>query len=228
MKLTFLGTGASDWPRVKQPEMTFFRRNSSCLINDDLLIDPGPGVPDAIDEFKIAVSDIKYVLNTHRHYDHYNENTLRYLTECGAEFIEADNGETVRFGGYTVKVLGANHRVPTQHYLINDGEHTLFYGMDGAWLLYEEFDAIRSMGSVDLAVLDGTVGFIDGDYRVFEHNNLYMVLEMKRSLAPYVKRFAINHIAYTLHTDHATLESAMLEHGIVTAYDGLTIDLSEG
>ena len=75
----------------------------------------------------------------------------------------------------------------------------------------------------DLAVLDGTVGFRDGDYRIFEHNDLNMVLEMQKTLAPYVGRFCISHMARTLHTDHAALSAAMAAHGVITAYDGLEL-----
>ncbi len=112
----------------------------------------------------------------------------------------------------------------TKHYLIFDGEKTLFYGLDGAWLLYEEVQAIKNHRP-DLAVLDGTVGFIDGDDRIFEHNNLNMVLEIKKALAPYVKQFCISHMARTLHTDHKSLEKRMCREGIAVAYDGMEIVL---
>ena len=40
MKVTFLGTGAADWDIRAYRDGEFFRRNSSILINDDLLVDP--------------------------------------------------------------------------------------------------------------------------------------------------------------------------------------------
>ena len=49
MKITFLGTGASDWS-PKKPETEEHRWLSQVLINNDLLIDPGPSVPDDVDE----------------------------------------------------------------------------------------------------------------------------------------------------------------------------------
>ena len=76
-----------------------------------------------------------------------------------------------------------------------------------------------------MAVMDATLGFLEGDYRCFEHNNLFMVIQQKQCLAPYVKRFCISHMARTLHTDHATLAVAMAPHGIEVAFDGYEIEL---
>ncbi len=224
MKIMFLGTGAADWDPSFKDSAEYFRRNSSALIDDKILIDPGPGVIDAIETFNIDVSGIKYVINTHRHKDHYNEDVLKYITDNGATFVEMDEGEELTLGRYTVKAVRGHHRVRTLHYLISDGDKRLFYGLDGAWLLYDEVQAIMEK-PVDLAVLDGTVGFIDGDYRIFEHNNMNMVLEMKNTLAQYVKRFFISHMSCGLHTDHPTLAAAMGRYGVEVAFDGLETEL---
>ena len=109
------------------------------------------------------------------------------------------------------------------HYLISDEKSCLFYGLDGAWLMYDEIQAIKK-SNVDFAVLDGTVGFIDGDYRIFEHNNLNMVIEMKKTLSKYVKRFCISHMAYTLHKDHKALETDMEQYGVEVAFDGMEVE----
>ena len=92
MKLQFLGTGAADW-NPKKPETGEHRWLSSVLINDDLLIDPGPCVLDAIEKFEIDPKKIKYIIVTHRHSDHFNEETLKTLCGLGAEFVEFSAGE---------------------------------------------------------------------------------------------------------------------------------------
>ncbi|MBQ7347653.1 MAG: MBL fold metallo-hydrolase [Clostridia bacterium] len=224
MKITFLGTGAADWLNFDaESKNTFFRRNASALVDEVLLIDPGPCVIDAITEYSIDIKKIKYVLNTHRHRDHFNEETLQFLKKNGAQFIEVENECEFQLGTYNVQAVRGHHRISTMHYLISDGKSRLFYGLDGAWLLYDEFQAIKK-AYVDFAVLDGTVGFMEGDYRIFEHNNLNMVIEMKKTLSKYVKRFCISHMARTLHTDHKTLENHMAEFGIEVAFDGMEVN----
>jgi len=226
LKLLFLGTGAADWPRTRKEGMVEFRRLSSLLIDDVLLIDPGPQVLDALLEYGRDATNIKYIINTHKHSDHFNVETLRKLEESGAEFVALSDGEDKTIGDYTVRAYSGNHSTckGTVHFIISDGERTLFYGLDGAWLLFEEIQAIKKF-TPDLAVLDATIGFVDGDYRVFEHNNLNMILEMKKSLDKYVGRFCISHMARTLHTDHKTLSKAMDKYNVLTAYDGLEIEI---
>ena len=224
MKLQFLGTGAADWT-VKDRENPEYRRNASALVDGVLLIDPGPCVPDALETFGVDVNKIRFVINTHRHGDHYNEDTLAWLQAKGAQFVPLAAGETAQLGPYTVQALAGNHATcpGTVHFIISDGEKRLFYGLDGAWLLYEEYQALKN-GPVDYAVLDATVGHKEGDFRIFEHNDLRMVAEMKLTLAPYVGQFCISHMARTLHTDHATLAADMEKLGFETAFDGMVAD----
>lgn len=220
MKILFLGTGAADY-KIHHRELDGYRRNSSILIDDTLLIDPGPCVPDALDCFGVDASKIKYILHTHTHSDHYNEDTLSLLRAHGAVSVSLADGEHARLGKYRVTALKGNHSVAVQHFIVDDGKSKLFYGLDSAWLLYEEVRAIEACGGVDLAVLDGTVGFGKGDYRIFEHCDMDMIISMSKTLVKSVKRICISHMARTLHTDHNTLARDMAEHGIEVAYDGL-------
>ena len=222
MKILFLGTGAADFPADKS-DVIGFRRTSSALIDNKILIDPGPWVLDAIKEYGVDASKIKYILNTHRHSDHYCQETVDFLATKGAKLIETRDKDTLSFDGYTVEAYKANHTIETCHFIIKNAETCLFYGLDGAWLQYEEIRAIWK-NKPDLAVFDATVGFIEKDWRVFEHNNLNMVIEMKKSIDKDIKKYVISHMAYTLHTDHETLSKEMAKHGIVTAYDGMEIE----
>lgn len=219
MKILFLGTGAADYTGNEKE----LRRNSSALIDDIILIDPNSYVPNAIKEFKVDTSKIKYILNTHRHDDHYNQDTVDYLVSQGATFIDTKPNDVIELGEYRILALRGNHSIPTCHFIIEKDEKRMFYGLDGAWLTYEEIDAIWGKG-VDLAVLDATIGFVEGDYRIFEHTSLNMILEMKKSINTAIKKYVISHMAYTLHTDHDTLAKEMNKHGIITAYDGLEIE----
>lgn len=226
MKILFLGTGAADWPLERPDDMTEFRRLSSALVDDILLIDPGPQVLSALSAYGKDPAAVRYIINTHRHGDHYCADTVSALQQSGAAFVEFAAGEEKQVGPYTVSAYAGNHATcaGTVHFILRDGERTLFYGLDGAWLLYDEVQAIKAF-QPDLAVLDATIGDIDGDYRIFEHNNLQMVLEMQKTLQPFVKKFCISHMAMTLHTDHRTLAEKMEAKQIVTAFDGLEMEV---
>ncbi len=224
MKITFLGTGAADWVFEKHKDIEGFRRYSSILIDDCLLVDPGPDVPNALETFGKSVESVRYIINTHKHRDHYNDATVAFLKD--ATFYPMQAGETQTIGKYTVIALRGNHSTVegAKHYIISDGEKRLFYGLDGAWLFYDEVAAIKAHG-IDLAVFDGTIGDIHGDMRIFEHNNLNMVLEMKSTLAPFIKRFFITHMARTLHPSHAELAESMKKHDVEVAFDGCEIEI---
>lgn len=224
MKIHFLGTGAGDWPLKRAENMIEFRHHASVLIDNVLLIDPGPNALSAMEEQGVDKTEIKYIINTHTHYDHYCEQTINALSK-NSTFFDIKNNDKIQLGNYSVLALKANHGtcVEAIHFIITDGKSRLFYGMDGAWLLYDEIAEIKK-ADIDLAVLDGTVGFIDGDYRIFEHNNMNMVLEIKKSLNDHIKKFCINHMAMTLHTDHITLQNKMSKHDILVAYDGMEIE----
>lgn len=218
MKLLFLGTGAADYSE-KHRECSGYRRNSSALVDGTLLIDPGPCVLEALKTFGVDISKIRYMICTHAHKDHYHEATVAFLQKAGVQLIAFADGESQMLGDYTVTALPGNHSIHVQHFIVDDGTSKLFYALDSAWLLYEEIQEIKAHG-IDFAVLDGTIGFVRGDYRVFEHCSMDMIIAMRQSLAPFVKRVCVSHMARTLHTDHPTLAQEMEKHGVETAFDG--------
>ena len=136
MKVTFLGTGAADWDIRAYRDGEFFRRNSSILINDDLLVDPNShifhfaeknGTPDL---FK----NVKNIIVTHSHGDHFTPETVARLcvgkdctvwadpacqrkliralgeeTAARINFIETKRNRDYEIGGYKVTSLRSNH-----------------------------------------------------------------------------------------------------------------------
>ena len=222
MKILFLGTGAADYNYETDAAMPGYRRNSSILIDNTILIDPGPCVPEALAHFGVDAGKIEYVIATHYHDDHFNEDTLEFLRGKGARFVEIAPGKTLTLGEHTITAVSGNHKVPVVHYLIEHKGKRLFYGLDAAWLLYPEIELIWEKGA-DMAVLDGTIGFVDGDHRIFEHCNMNMIIEIKKTLDEHVGKFYISHMAKTLHTDHDTLAKTMSKYGVEVAYDGLEI-----
>ena len=224
MNILFLGTGAADYNCEKDIGTPGYRRNSSILIDNTLLIDPGPCVMEAIEHFGVDADNIKYIIVTHTHEDHYNEETVKWLADRGAKLVDIPcEGETV-LGNYHITAYAGNHAIPVKHYIVECDGSRLFYGLDSAWLMYSEVQAIKEKG-IDFAVLDGTIGFVDGDHRIFEHCNMNMIIEIQKSLKDSVGKFYISHMAKTLHTDHDTLSDAMGKYGIGVAYDGLSVTL---
>lgn len=224
MNILFLGTGAADYNPESDINTPGYRRNSSILIDGTLLIDPGPCVIEAIEHFGVDASKIRYVIVTHTHEDHYNEETVKWLEDKGAKLVDIPcEGETV-LGSYRITAYAGNHKIPVKHYIVECGGKRLFYGLDSAWLLYHEIAAIWEK-TIDVAILDGTIGFIDGDLRIFEHCNMNMIIEIQKSLKDSVGKFYISHMAKNLHTDHDTLCDAMGKYGIGVAYDGLCVTL---
>ena len=89
MKLEFLGTGAADFDINRRGEYAEFRRFSSALINEDLLIDPGPHIFDYAEMMgKPHLFDkLKYVIVTHSHGDHFNVDTVKRLYDIAPDMI---------------------------------------------------------------------------------------------------------------------------------------------
>ena len=224
MKITFLGTGAAEWRAADHRDWEGYRRNAAVLIDDVLLIDPGPDVPDALETFGKDARGIRYILNTHRHKDHYCRATFAFLQ--GAAFYPMKPGDTAQLGKYHIRAFASNHGAMRNavHFLITDGEKIFFYGLDGAWLLYDEVIAIQE-AKPDLVVLDGTLGEKIGDERVFGHNDLAMVRLLKAALAPCAKRFCITHMSRKEHKPHAELAADMARDGIEVAFDGMVLEI---
>jgi len=220
MKLLFLGTGGANWGVEFESRPDFFRRESSAVINNELLIDPGKDVLEALDTFHVDRKGVKYILNTHPHEDHLCKETLKALQTCGAEFIPFKVGETKTFGRYTVTAYKGNHAaIPTTHFLVSDGEKELYYGLDGAWLMPDAFHTVIDR-RVAAVVLDGTYGF-DTFGGIFEHNNMGMIVEMSAVLKQYVGKVYISHLSSKYHPSHEVLVKQMSEYGVDVAYDGL-------
>ena len=251
-KVLFLGTGAADWLMEDKREGEFFRRNSSTMLNGELLIDPGAYIFDYMADSGDAglFDNVRYLLVTHNHGDHVNADSVKRLCEgrgltavCpktaqdrigsidGLCFITPEHGKAVTLGGYTVLPLMANHDdvINAFHYIITtpDGKK-IFYGLDGAWFLrptWEEMKADR----FDMAILDATVGDFD-DWRLFEHNTVpmlrKMVAEMVRLNMMTEKGVLVaSHLARTLHPSHEECVEIFGKLNMTVAYDGLETEI---
>jgi len=229
MKLHFLGTGAADWDITETSRDINYRRFSSLLIDDILLIDPGPCVFEFAESFgyQKLTQDIRYIVNTHRHGDHYDNETVEKLCKNGAENYVPERGRQITVGGHTVTAYEANHGTcaDANHIAVEDSAgKRLLYACDGSWFPYSTYLDICSF-KPDMLIFDCTVGDAEGDYRIFEHNNIRMVLEMAMTLRQYCGGFMVSHMARTLHGSHGELCERLMPHGIIPAHDDMIVQI---
>lgn len=253
MDILFTGTGASEWA----PENRFksnYRRKSSLLIDGTLMIDAGPDIFTFEKDFSYnrLYSGVKAILQTHSHRDHLSEDSLRELvkenSKCmilgdtvtlesiknidGLQKIATEPYLTSDICGYAVTPLKSNHTLglvneQPLHYIIEKNGKRIFYGCDGAWLLYPTWAHMKKL-SFDLMILDGTTGELDGNIRNFEHNNLAMVRLLattfrENNLLTNKGKIMISHMAMSLHGSHKDLEDRLGANEVQPAFDGMQI-----
>ena len=104
----------------------------------------------------------------------------------------------------------------------------MFWGCDGAWLFNQTSHHIKKL-KFDAMVFDCTVGDLENDFRSFEHNNIRMIDELLKSLIGWHHilkedgQVYANHMARTLHTDHATLKARLAPLGVIPMHDNMEI-----
>ena len=207
MKLLFLGPGAADWPTETAhlgDERGLDRRYTSVLVDDDILIDPGPDVPEALQTFGADPKKITAVLISHSHGDHFSADTLSWLADLHPIDVYGSDGyahklprhpgltfhtlaprESREVASGTLKALTSTHLVGDTdetclHYVLQRGGNTLLYATDGAWFTERTFSDMGKF-TYDCIILDATFGDDTSRYRIpdrwilFAHNGLSMV-----------------------------------------------------
>ena len=162
--------------------------------------------------------------------------TLLPLSEK-LRFVPMEIGVPTAVGRYTVTALPANHSTAYAeeqplHYVFEDTaeDKRLFWGCDGAWLYNRTYHAIKNL-KFDALVFDCTVGDLENDFRSFEHNNIRMIDELLKSLVGYHHilkdggQVYANHMARTLHTNHALLSARLAPLGVIPMHDNMTVTI---
>ncbi len=262
VSITFLGTGAADWPEIIPAGEDFasnrnWRRLSSVLVDNRILIDCGSTVTGAMNTFGIDQQQITDILITHTHNDHLSLDTLgsilmmrrpesslniwghrealaRIPAMEGLKPHTLKAGSVFYIGNTKIQALEANHIVERSkekalHFLFHEKGTQWLYATDGAWFLKPTWMRLCK-AKLDMIVWDATIGEVEGDYRIFEHNSLAMIRLMSSSLKKQGilnedAHILLTHMALTLHTSHAELEKSLSGEGICPAYDGLCINL---
>lgn len=251
MKILFMGTGAADYDIKTRRDGEFFRRLTSVLIDDRLMIDCNIETLDFVDMNGTDLSGVGDLIITHTHSDHYSREAVNTLlgenatihcdvgamprlgaTEAAQESLELYRENKV--GEYSIIPVRANHSVEGSdetplNYIISSGGKTIFWGCDGAWLTNDAWHEMKKH-KFDLVVLDGTLGDEEGDYRIFEHNNLRMITEMcgtigRCGLMKDGGRIMISHMSKYSQYGHEELTARLEKYDITPAYDGLEVEV---
>lgn len=250
--ILFLGTGAADWDINEKNSFT--RRFSASLVNCELLIDCNPHIfhfAESVNN-KELFDTVTDILITHNHGDHFSRDAVRRIADshkirvgCGGniasligehpniEFTVLQPYKAVTVGKYQVLPVLANHDVVIDgdacafHYIITTPDNkTLFYGLDGAWLLRPTWQEMLKR-KFDLMIFDCTVGD-SNDWRLFEHNTIPMLRVMleeikNKELLNEGGKLVASHLARTLHAPLEETVKILEKIDMITAYDGMKI-----
>ena len=197
MKLKYLGTAAAEgFPALfcnckycneaRRLGGKNIRTRSQTFINDDMLIDFPADAYMHILQHGIRGDEIKYLLITHAHSDHFNPKDLymrggpyahdmpveRLRVLCpstvynafdkmpdGVDLKMGEPYRTVELGRYKVTPLPARHMLEAQAfiYIVEEGDKALLYAHDTGYFYDEVFDYISRRGLVfDMVSLDCT------------------------------------------------------------------------
>ncbi len=262
MQILFLGTGAADWDIKKRSHYGEFRRFSSAIIDNSLLIDPGPHIFDFAEKTNnpCLFNNVKNIIVTHSHHDHFDSQTVSKLCsehsprlwgDAGAmrkltkELSPTDLGK-IAFtativnkkididNSCSILPLRANHSTSDAdetclNYIIECNGKTIFYGLDSGWILFDSWQIMKDY-KFDAFIMEATIGDVEGDYRVFGHNNLQMIEIMLSSIKGQKilnndAKVIVSHMAKTLHTSHKKLQKRLEKSGIVPAFDGMVTEI---
>ncbi len=228
------------------------RRPTSALVDDVLLLDLAPGLPSG----DVSLAEVHTILVTHSHPDHCSPFALLWrhwarltapltvvgpasaLAECRpwlapedpVRLTEVAPGDVLRCGEHRVRVLAADHEVPTVLYDVTGpaGER-LLYATDTGPLPAVTVEATRA-AAYDLVLLEETFG------DVLDHGTAHLDLEafpeqLDRLRA--VGAVTADTDVVAVHLGHhnpptTELDRRLAVHGARSVMDGTTVSVRAG
>lgn len=246
MRIDYIGTGADDFLPGEVSRTGEYRRRTAAQIDGILEIDLAGTTPEE------RLRGVSEVIFTHSHRDHYDPDLLHRLASdraltvyasadfagrlaavlpAGTRTVGLVPGDTVVTpAGYRLTALCANHVVgdhPAEqplHYIIEHDGRRIYWGTDGAWIAPSAWYALRAVKPFDRMILDGTLGDVGGDGRIFTHNSLPMVRELAAAFrgAGLLKpdgRIVITHISRDSQYPTAELDALLAGDDIRATHD---------
>lgn len=228
------------------------RQPTSALVDGVLLLDLAPGLPPD----RLCLGDVHTVLITHAHPDHCAPFALLWrrwarrrepltvvgpapvLDECRpwlgpddpVELVEAALGQELACGAHTVRVLAADHEVPTVLYDVTgpDGDR-LLYATDTGPLPVATVEATRG-ADYDLVLLEQTFGDVHGHGT--RHLDLATFPDQLARLR-FVGAVTGTTDVVAVHLSHHNppakeLDGRLAAHGARTVLDGTTLSTGTG
>ena len=249
MNLRFIGTGSLGSFRIRNKLSRDYRRFSTLLIDEVLLIDPSEDIFEFEESFMLSgiYSGVEAVLITHSHLDHLSISALERLaakrpitvycdTAIAHMLLDVKNVSVsqihpflgFRIGEYEILPIPANHKtdIPKEipYNFVIRRDKTIFYGLDGAWITPDALGILEELKPNAYVLECANTG--DYSRECVLHNNLDMVFAIK-SIVESAKahsensKFIISHIPTgKKHPTHEMLSLKTAEQGVRVAYDG--------
>lgn len=140
----------------------------------------------------------------------------------------------VKFGGYTVMPLPANHMgkgdEPFIYHIKDDLGTSILYLHDSGWYSPEVWEYFKTIGRQDLISLDGTNG---GRNFGREGGHMGAALDIeaaqefrKMGIADANTRIVMNHFSHNGGLTHEELEEIAQKENLLVSYDGMTLELN--
>ncbi len=236
------------------------RGSTATLVGRQCLIDAGPTVMALLGRAGANPAQIAHVVVTHSHQDHFRPATIAAISEArsgklavwaspqalsaleGIPCVRREVSPGLRFqcGRLVFTALPSNHqtgdmREETFNYLVESGGRTVFYALDGAWMLAKAKSLLSKAldgRALDAVVWDATCGPVLRDWRFADHNDLAMIDAMrdcmlKAGLVAQATVHVFDHVARTLWPAEAKARAAVAaEYGGVLAEDGAVLNVA--
>jgi len=204
IELKFLGTGALGRARVKSKLSKDYRRFSTLLINNDLIIDPSEDVFEFAETFQLRdiCDGIETVLITSSEPDKLSTNAVERLSAkkrryvcasqsvCtilgdlkGASILPVEPFSIIEAKNYRIIPLPANHATEirgemTYSYLITCEEKNILYAPGASFINPVAWQFLREM-KLDVVILDCALGDLPYSEKCVSFNNLALAGAVK-------------------------------------------------
>lgn len=133
-------------------------------------------------------------------------------------------------GGYRITALPAQHSAPESYlYLIEKDGMTIFYCNDTYLLPDNTLEYLKKV-KIDIASFDATMGIRKHGYK--RHLSFHDIVELVQTLKGFGAcdrntLFAATHFSHFIDMSHEQIENFFRQHDIITAYDGLTLEVQK-